>query len=533
MAQHRLVSHLDRGVAVGARVGDQQALVDEMGDEWSGVRRDLLQQCHAALGLLVGALQPQEPWNECRSGELLDRRSVVRQATVRARGCERGLDRATDRSFQAAHPVAIFGQLQHAVRAIVGDQPLQGEGQQRQRVRLVEIGDQLRGQRLLDLDRRLRDPARPLDDFAERRQGQGRQVERQTRDRRERRLRLQRSEAVRADGDDDQQVIVARERIGQRRAHCGTFTLLRREQLLALVDRQDQGGRPCRVGLSAGFGVALKALDHRLAQRREARRHRFRPNGYREPESMSQAGGPGQCGASRPDDGHDQEVLVIAAEPGEQACPQEARLARTRGAEDDQHALRRAVAQAPERVEPLGDLGVAAEEDGGVRLLQRAQAAIGWAVRFARRRPGEVPRVEPGAPQADAQTVQPVLFDLGPRHVGHLEVRGQLDRQLGEGGGRDQDREDALAELGGQQELGDAPARRVPFRRDQHDHRRAALARLLQLLLPALAGGEPMLGVEVEEGVAPALLAQPVADPDRPVVVPAGMADEQYAHGST
>ena len=179
---------------------------------------------------------------------------------------------------------------------------------------------------------------------------------------------------------------------------------------------------------------------------------------------------------------------------------------------------------------PLVISRVTAEEDRGVRLLERAQAAVGRAARFVRRRPGKVSGVEAGAPEADPQTVQPVLLDLRPRHVGHLEVGGQLDRQVGEGRRRDQHREDALAELRGQQELGDAPAGGDPFRRDQDDHRRAALAGLLQLLLPALTWRQAVLGIEIEERVTPALLAQPVADPDRRTVVPAGMADEQNAH---
>ena len=58
---------------------------------------------------------------------------------------------------------------------------------------------------------------------------------------------------------------------------------------------------------------------------------------------------------------------------------------------------------------PLVICAVTAEEDRGVRLLERAQAAIGRAVRLVRRRPGEVSGVEAGAPEADPQTVQPIL----------------------------------------------------------------------------------------------------------------------------
>ena len=61
---------------------------------------------------------------------------------------------------------------------------------------------------------------------------------------------LQGGEAVRADGDDDEQVGIGRDRLDQSRAGGGTLRLLRREQLLALVDRQDQGRRTCGIGLA-------------------------------------------------------------------------------------------------------------------------------------------------------------------------------------------------------------------------------------------------------------------------------------------
>ena len=43
-------------------------------------------------------------------------------------------------AVQAAQAVAVLGQLQHTVGTVVHDQPFQGEGEQRQRVGLVEIG---------------------------------------------------------------------------------------------------------------------------------------------------------------------------------------------------------------------------------------------------------------------------------------------------------------------------------------------------------------------------------------------------------
>ena len=89
---------------------------------------------------------------------------------------------------------------------------------------------------------------------------------------------------------------------------------------------------------------------------------------------------------------------------GEQAGAEETRLAGTRSTQDHQHALGVAAAHPPQRIEPFGDLAVTAEEDRGVRLLERAQAAVGRAARFVRGRPGKVSGVETGAPKADPQT---------------------------------------------------------------------------------------------------------------------------------
>ena len=64
-----------------------------------------------------------------------------------------------------------------------------------------------------------------------------------------------------------------------------------------------------------------------------------------------------------------------------------------------------------------------------------------------------------------------------------------------------------------------APAGREPFLRDEREDDLAAIGRLLQRVLPALAGHDAALGVEIEEDVVPAVLRQPVADLDGLVVV--------------
>ena len=57
------------------------------------------------------------------------------------------------------------------------------------------------------------------------------------------------------------------------------------------------------------------------------------------------------------------------------------------------------------------------------------------------------------------------------------------------------------------------------------------LRRLLQRLLPALAGGDAAFGVEIEEDVVPAVLQKPIAELDGPVVIGARMTDENARHG--
>ena len=97
----------------------------------------------------------------------------------------------------------------------------------------------------------------------------------------------------------------------------------------------------------------------------------------------------------------------------------------------------------------------------------------------------------------------------------------------------DQDAEDPLVELLGEAELPEAPVRIEPRAADQEEHRLAAVRRLVEPALPALARGDAALGVEVEEEVVPALGGKPVAKRDRFGVVGARMADERCAPCST
>jgi hypothetical protein len=59
--------------------------------------------------------------------------------------------------------------------------------------------------------------------------------------------------------------------------------------------------------------------------------------------------------------------------------------------------------------------------------------------------------------------------------------------------------------------LDKAPAGTEPVRRDEEDHRLAAVGLLVQRPLPALARRDASLRVEIEEDVVPALAREPVA----------------------
>jgi hypothetical protein len=52
--------------------------------------------------------------------------------------------------------------------------------------------------------------------------------------------------------------------------------------------------------------------------------------------------------------------------------------------------------------------------------------------------------------------------------------------------------------------------------RDEREDDFAAISRLLQRLLPSLAGHDAALGIEIEEDVVPAILRKPSRGPRRP-----------------
>ncbi|TLD44435.1 MAG: hypothetical protein FAZ92_03337 [Accumulibacter sp.] len=183
-----------------------------------------------------------------------------------------------------------------------------------------------------------------------------------------------------------------------------------------------------------------------------------------EAERAPQPGRASQSCPARAQAWQHQKALAVALQACQQPGAQEARLAGARRTEDDQHALRRAVTQATNAVERLGDLRVAAEEDGGIGFFEHAQAAKERAVWLVPGWPGKGARMKSCALQADAQAFVPLVPLGGRRDVGALVGRGQLDGQVPERASVDQDREDLLAELLCEKELGHAPVRGRPLR---------------------------------------------------------------------
>jgi hypothetical protein len=75
-----------------------------------------------------------------------------------------------------------------------------------------------------------------------------------------------------------------------------------------------------------------------------------------------------------------------------------------------------------------------------------------------------------------------------------------------------------------------APFRGEPNLRYEKQNRLATSGRIFKRSCPALAGDDAALGIEVEEDVllaAPAFADQPSLQRERPVIVSAGMTDEQ------
>ena len=95
---------------------------------------------------------------------------------------------------------------------------------------------------------------------------------------------------------------------------------------------------------------------------------------------------------------------------------------------------------------------------------------------------------------------------------------------------RQQYRKDNLPQCARLRELGEAPLRIEPVRREQQQHQVAARYLLVEPPLPVLPNGQPGVLVEVEEDALVAFRSQPVLQFLRRHLVTARMADEDGGH---
>ena len=209
---------------------------------------------------------------------------------------------------------------------------------------------------------------------------------------------------------------------------------------------------------------------------------------------------------------------------GQHSGPHQRGLAAARCAEDQDEALGVVLPAPVEDAPDPYDLVVAAEEDGGIGLLERLEPRVGplraWEVvlqSFFFQ-----PTPEPLQSFLFAQTGEAdelgVLEEVwNPQHgiptLDVLYLTPVDDVRRGQ-------QEYGLAALPRHHGLGHAPGGAEPVGRAQH-HQGSALAQLLpKLLLPLGAGVYAVIGVRVEEQALVAVAAQGLADLLRPTPCP-------------
>ena len=112
----------------------------------------------------------------------------------------------------------------------------------------------------------------------------------------------------------------------------------------------------------------------------------------------------------------------------------------------------------------------------------------------------------------------------------HLPLRAQAAGQAIERNIVDQQREQLFVELVGKLVFVAAPFGGKPILGHQEQDRLAAGRGIFQRLRPSLARDKAVVRVKIEENIvrsAPPLADHPVAQCNGPVVIPAGMTDEQ------
>ena len=256
-------------------------------------------------------------------------------------------------------------------------------------------------------------------------------------------------------------------------------------------------------------------------------------------------------GADRP---QRQPLAVVAAQARPQAGAQERRLASARRAEHHEEARGLARGEPAQRIDAAHDIGIAAEKDRRILRLQRLEPTIdGAPAEWAARVGGKLERLRPdaGLLQPAFQARQRRLGDVHRRgHAGvgmrdeeplgwlapqrhHLPLRGEAAGEAIERDRIDEQGEQLLAVFLGEPVFVVAPFGGEPLLRHEEEDDLATRRGILQRVLPALAGDDAALGVEIEEDVAlaaPALADEPILERDRPIVVLAGMGDEKAGH---
>ncbi len=176
-----------------------------MADQRAGWVRNVDQPRDTPLRAGIGLVQLHQPRDKGGAGQAVEFMPGGRQRGVGFGFPERRFDGRIDGAADASEASFVFLQGQSPVAAIVRDQTFQREGKKREGVGLVEIGDQAVCQGRVDGDRRISEPGRAFDHFAESGGRQGGQVE-QAQLRGEAAVGLKAAECVRADGGGDDQV---------------------------------------------------------------------------------------------------------------------------------------------------------------------------------------------------------------------------------------------------------------------------------------------------------------------------------------
>ncbi len=254
LAEQGFVSRLDRALAgLWRDVGGEQPRRDQVFHQWACFLRDLRQAGDAPAGgarLRIDACQPRD---QGAAKERQTRAAVPGYARIGIGGLQRRFDRRLDGTADTAE-FPVLGKRQGAGGSVFQVEPLQREGEQRQRIlaaALLDVGKQRFGQRRFDGQRPIgvgKPFRRALDHRLVGATGHGRQAERLQGQTLQRRRRLQPLEGIRADGEDDDQVrAFAGCEVADKLEEEGCLLAsLRLEQLLALVDGEHDPRRPAR-----------------------------------------------------------------------------------------------------------------------------------------------------------------------------------------------------------------------------------------------------------------------------------------------